>query len=42
MGKRDRSGDKQLKNVPGEIDRTEKKKKVLRIIFLILAVAAAL
>ena len=42
MGKRDRSGDKQLKNVPWEIDRTEKKKKVLRIIFLILAVAAAI
>ena len=36
------SGDKQLKNVPWEIDRTEKKKKVLRIIFLILAVAAAI
>ena len=41
MKKRNHPEDNQPKNVPWEIDRTEKKKKVLRIIFLILAVAAA-
>ena len=42
MGKRDLSGDNQSKNVPWEIDSTEKKKKVRRGIFLILALAAAI
>ena len=42
MKKRNHPEDNQPKNVPWEIDRTEKKKKVLRIIFLILAVAAAI
>ena len=42
MKKRNHPEDNQPKNVPWEIDRTEKKKIVLRIIFLILAVAAAI